>query len=135
MIRNFLVTLLRLLLNAKCSWSLWSKLATGHRKWFLNTNLFLIKTFIITKFDVVRNCWRKGEGSKITLSILTSIQNLYFYSEFLNWNMLWMNLKSSKCWNTNKNAPLKFILPHCWPLCTRKLISAQSCASVLCLSQ
>ena len=23
----------------------------GHRKWFLNTNLFLIKPFLITKFD------------------------------------------------------------------------------------
>jgi hypothetical protein len=31
--------------------------------------------------------------------------------------------------------PLKIILTHCWPLYIRKLISAQSCASVLCLSQ
>ena len=23
----------------------------GHRKWFLNTNLFLIKPFLIAKFD------------------------------------------------------------------------------------
>ena len=49
-IRNFLVNL-KLFLNAKCSLSLWSKLAFGHGKWFLNTNLFLIKPFLITKFD------------------------------------------------------------------------------------
>ena len=49
-IRNFLVTL-KLFLNAKCSLSLWSKLTIGHWKWFLNNNLFLIKTFLITKFD------------------------------------------------------------------------------------
>ena len=49
-IRIFLVTLI-LFLNAKCSLFLWSKLTIGHGKWFLNTNLFLIKTFLITKFD------------------------------------------------------------------------------------
>jgi hypothetical protein len=27
------------------------KLEIGHRKWFLNTNLFLIKPFLIAKFD------------------------------------------------------------------------------------
>ena len=42
---------LKLFLNAKCSLFLWSKLAFGHRRWFLNTNLFLIKPFLITKFD------------------------------------------------------------------------------------
>ena len=52
-IRNFLVTL-KLFLNAKCSLSLWSKLTIGHGKWFLNTNLFLIKTFLITKFDCTK---------------------------------------------------------------------------------
>jgi hypothetical protein len=52
-IRNFLVTL-KLFLNAKCS-SLCRKLAIGHWKWFLNTNLFLIKTFLITKFDLLSN--------------------------------------------------------------------------------
>ena len=51
-IRNFLVTL-KLFLNTKCFLSLWSKLAFGHRKWFLNTNLFLIKMFLITKFDCI----------------------------------------------------------------------------------
>ena len=50
MIRNFLV-ILKLFLNAKFSLFLWSKLVIGHRKWFLNTNLFLIKPFLITKFD------------------------------------------------------------------------------------
>jgi hypothetical protein len=49
-IRNILVTL-KLILNAKCSLSLWSKLSIGHGKWFLNANLFLIKPFLITKFD------------------------------------------------------------------------------------
>ena len=49
-IRNFLVTL-KLFLNAKCSLSLWSKWQIGHGKWFLNTNLFLIKKFLIAKFD------------------------------------------------------------------------------------
>ena len=49
-IRNFLVTL-KLFINTKCSLSLWSKLTIGHGKGFLNTNLFLIKTFLITKFD------------------------------------------------------------------------------------
>ena len=49
-IRNFFVTL-KLFLNAKCSLFLWSKLAFGYRKWFLNTNLFLIKQFLNAKFD------------------------------------------------------------------------------------
>ena len=44
-IRNFLVTL-KLFLNTKCSLSLWSKLTIGHWKWFLNTNLFLIKVWL-----------------------------------------------------------------------------------------
>ena len=49
-IRNFLGAL-KLFLNAKSSLSLWSKWQIGHRKWFLNTNLFLIKQFLIAKFD------------------------------------------------------------------------------------
>ena len=49
-IRNFLVTL-KLFLNAKSFLFLWSKWQIGHRKWFLNTNLFLIKPFLIAKFD------------------------------------------------------------------------------------
>ena len=44
---------LKLFLNAKCSLSLSSKLTISHGKWFLNTNLFLIKTFLITKFDCI----------------------------------------------------------------------------------
>ena len=49
-IRNFLVAL-KLFLNAKSSLFLWSKWQIGHMKWFLNTNLFLIKPFLIAKFD------------------------------------------------------------------------------------
>ena len=49
-IRNFL-NALKLFLNAKSSLFLWSKWQTGHRKWFLNTNFFLIKPFLIAKFD------------------------------------------------------------------------------------
>ena len=49
-IRNFLV-ILKLFFNAKCFLFIWSKWQIGHRKWFLNTNKFLIKTFLITKFD------------------------------------------------------------------------------------
>ena len=30
----------------------------GHRKWFINTNLFLIKQFLIAKFD----CTKKVTG-------------------------------------------------------------------------
>jgi hypothetical protein len=46
-IRNFLVTL-KLFFNAKCSLSLWSKLANWAEEMVLNTILFLI-----TKFDCV----------------------------------------------------------------------------------
>ena len=49
-IRNFLVAL-KLFLNAKSFLSLWSKWQIGHGKWFLNTNLFIIKSFLIAKFD------------------------------------------------------------------------------------
>ena len=59
-IRNFLVTQ-KLFLNPKCSLSICSKFAIGHWKWFLNTNLFLIKPFLITKFDFTwktnLECW------------------------------------------------------------------------------
>ena len=51
-IRNFLVTL-KLFLNAKCFLSLWSKLAFGHRKWFLNTNLFLSKCSLSPRLTVL----------------------------------------------------------------------------------
>ena len=72
-IRNFLVTL-KLFLNAKCSLSLWSKLTIGHRKWFLNTNLFLIKTFLITKFD----CTLLEENQMGELYLLClSLQNIF----------------------------------------------------------
>ena len=54
-IRNFLFAL-KLFLNAKSSLSLWSKWQIGHRKWFLNTNLFPIKPFLIAKFDWTLRC-------------------------------------------------------------------------------
>ena len=72
-LRNFLVTL-KLFLNAKCSLSLRSKLSTGHEKWFLNANLFLIKTFLITMFDCTNRIvthisksffWSWGELTKV----------------------------------------------------------------------
>ena len=44
---------LKLFLNAKSSLSLRSKWQIGHGKWFLNTNLFLIKQFLIAKFDCI----------------------------------------------------------------------------------
>ena len=47
-LRNFLVAL-KLFLNAICSLSLWSKWQIGHEKWFINTNKFLIKPFLIAK--------------------------------------------------------------------------------------
>ena len=52
-IRNILVAL-KLFLNAKSSLSLWSKCQIGHRKWSLNTNFFLIKPFLIGKFDCIK---------------------------------------------------------------------------------
>ena len=51
-IKNFLVAL-KLFLNDKSSLSLWSKWQIGHWKWFVNTNLFLIKPFLIAKFDCI----------------------------------------------------------------------------------
>jgi hypothetical protein len=60
-IRNFLVAL-KLFLNAKCSLSLWSKWQIGHGKWFLNTNKFLIKPFLIAKFDCRMLIENKNNG-------------------------------------------------------------------------
>ena len=51
-IRNFLVAL-KLFLNAKSSLSLWSKWHISHSKWSFDTNVFLIKPFIIAKFDCI----------------------------------------------------------------------------------
>ena len=41
-----------------CKWQI------GHRKWFLDTNLFLIKPFLITKFDCTNNSSFCFSGSK-----------------------------------------------------------------------
>ena len=57
-IRNFLVAL-KLFLDVKIFLSLWSKCQIGHRKWFLNTNLFLIKLFLIAKFDCIEENEKK----------------------------------------------------------------------------
>ena len=66
-IRNFLVAL-KLFLNAKSSLSLWSKWLIGHRKWLLNTNLSLIKPFLIAKFDCTRSLEEEGFVSVIEKS-------------------------------------------------------------------
>ena len=57
-IRNVLFAL-KLFLNAKSSLSLWRKWQIGHRKWFLNTNLFLISKFDCTyqmEFAIFVHC-------------------------------------------------------------------------------
>ena len=56
-IRNFSVAL-KLFFNAKSSLSLRSKWQIGHRKWFLNTNLLLIKPFLISKFDSIMKSYK-----------------------------------------------------------------------------
>jgi hypothetical protein len=48
------------------------ELQIGHGKWFLNTNLFLIKPFLITKFDCKKNIlllyiFQKEKGKKNNL--------------------------------------------------------------------
>ena len=57
-IRNFLVTL-ELFLNAKCSLHYEVNWQLVKGKWFLNNKMFLIKTFLITKFD----CTNKNFGN------------------------------------------------------------------------
>jgi hypothetical protein len=42
----------------------------GHRKWFLNTNLFLIKQFLIAKFDCSRQLGRFATRGFKNFSIL-----------------------------------------------------------------
>ena len=74
-IRNCLGTL-KLFLNAKCSLFIWSKWQIGHRKWFLNTNKFLNKTFLIAKFDCTLNylwslVFSKNHSFKVDCLILT----------------------------------------------------------------
>ena len=43
---------IKLFLNAKCSLFLWSKWQIGHRKWFLNTNLFLSNRSLLPSWTV-----------------------------------------------------------------------------------
>ena len=53
-IRNFLVTL-KLFFNVKWSLFIWSKWQIDYRKWFLNTNKFLIAKFdCISKFQRIK---------------------------------------------------------------------------------
>ena len=80
-IRNYFVTL-KLFLNAKCSLSLWSKLAIGHGKWFLNTNLFLINTFLTAKFDCT-----------IKVGLVFSISN--FFINRIALANIWMSFSCS----------------------------------------
>ena len=47
-----------------------SKLTIGHWKWFLNTNLFLIKLFLITKFD----CTKRIRKFRFWISISCLLQ-------------------------------------------------------------
>ena len=76
-IRNFLVAI-ELFLNAKSSLSLWIKWQISHRKWFLNTNLFLIKPFLIAKFDCITKVYNifRNEIRWLSFSRLMSIRKL-----------------------------------------------------------
>ena len=108
-IRNFLVAL-KLFLNAKCSLSLWSKWQIGHGKWFLNTNLFLTKPFLITKFDCILEIgewWlviyflcRKNDGSSINPISATSFSInqscIFFLIALIRWNKTENAFKVSK---------------------------------------
>ena len=78
-IRNFLVTLI-LCLNAKSSLSLWSKWQIGHRKWFLNINLYLIKTFLIAKFDCIKQTQQAQNSQAKILG-----GSLGFFPLFITW--------------------------------------------------
>jgi hypothetical protein len=100
-IRNILVAL-KLFLNAKSSLSLWIKCQIGQRKWSLSTNFFLIKPFLIAKFDCITvGCfftkkmtklrigfWHlmKIKNSKSTIIVQITnffkISNLFFFSNF-----------------------------------------------------
>ena len=59
-----------------------SKLAIGHGKWFLNTNLFLIKPFLITKFDCKFKLgdteWLNSEQPGYSESLLVTNLPVYF---------------------------------------------------------
>ena len=73
-IRNFLVTL-KLFLNAK---SIWSKWQIRHRKWFLNTNLFLIKPFLIAKFDCI--CFENVYQLILCGNDFSNLKNGFFFA-------------------------------------------------------
>ena len=81
-IRNFLV-ILKLFLNAKCSLPLWSQWSFGHEKWFLNTNLFLIKTFLSPSLTVIHIFLAKF--SKLVLGII----NVWHRTKTRNFHKKW----------------------------------------------
>ena len=86
MIRNFSV-ILKLFLNPKCSLSLWNKLAICHRKWFLNTNLFLIikfdctwyiiLVFVISMLSVLLAGTNSGNSSDFAICFLKRCQSVW----------------------------------------------------------
>ena len=85
--RNFLVTL-KLFLNAETSLSLWSKWQIGHKKWFLDNNLFLIKPFLIAKFDctwtfTANLAFKKGGKSKMEACYSKIILQHEFWDEYI----------------------------------------------------
>ena len=84
-IRNFSVAL-KFFPNAKSSLSLWSKWQIGHRKWFLNTNLFLIKPFLIAKFDCTR--------------LMMTFNPIFRYLQFSKIIQYWCKLFAEKTWNS-----------------------------------
>ena len=119
-IRNFLVTL-KLFLNAKSSLiSLWRKWQIGHRKWFLNTNLFLIKPFLIAKFDCsfLENLQRKYLTISFTNDRLKSTFYIpKFYPFRLFTTLPWKQCSSTvPHWNIYTAIPAPIWLTSIWPL-------------------
>ena len=117
-IRNFLVAL-KLFINAKSSLSLWSKWQIDHRKWFLNTNLFLIKPFLIAKFDCsfLENLQRKY----LTISSSNNRLKFTFYTTKFYPFRLFTTLPWKQCsstvphWNIYTAIPAPIWLTSIWP--------------------
>ena len=53
----------------------------GHGKWFLNTNLFLIKPFLITKFDCTCQIPKRYDVKECALHVVYLV-NLKFKDRF-----------------------------------------------------
>ena len=86
----------KLFLNANCSLFFWSKLKIGNGKWFLNTNLFLIKTFLITKFDCTI-----AQSAVLLWTILWT--NLFGLSDHIHIVLKW-KLKTKNQARSNSNS-------------------------------